>query len=303
MGNFISFAAQGKSGPECKHCKADPEAECRFCSCCVCGGKQDAHMQLLCDECNMAFHIYCLNPPLATIPDDEDWYCPTCKNDTSEVVKAGEKLKASKKKAKMPSATTESQRDWGKVSEAGVHRPHVGGIHGRSNDGSYSLVLAGGFEDEVVGFTLAAGQFSHTGSTGMSHLLHFCRCVCDHLALALNCDAPLNDKDGAESRNWRAGKPVRVVRSSKGRRISKYAPEEGNRYDGIYKVSCGVVKYWPEIGKCGYLVWRYLLRRDDLEPAPWTTEGLDRIKKLGLLVQVRLLLMQWRRLSVQLTIL
>lgn len=37
------------------------------------------------------------------------------------------------------------------MSEAGVHRPHVGGIHGRSNDGSYSLVLAGGFEDEVVG--------------------------------------------------------------------------------------------------------------------------------------------------------
>lgn len=32
-----------------------------------------------------------------------------------------------------------------------MHRPHVGGIHGRSNDGSYSLVLAGGFEDEVVG--------------------------------------------------------------------------------------------------------------------------------------------------------
>lgn len=63
----------GKSGPECKHCKADPDAECRFCSCCVCGGKQDAHMQLLCDECNMAFHIYCLNPPLASIPDDEDW--------------------------------------------------------------------------------------------------------------------------------------------------------------------------------------------------------------------------------------
>uniref|UniRef100_A0A665VWB3 E3 ubiquitin-protein ligase UHRF n=1 Tax=Echeneis naucrates TaxID=173247 RepID=A0A665VWB3_ECHNA len=310
-----------KSGPECKHCKADPDAECRFCSCCVCGGKQDAHMQLLCDECNMAFHIYCLNPPLATIPDDEDWYCPTCKNDTSEVVKAGEKLKASKKKAKMPSATTESQRDWGKgmacvgrtkectivpsnhygpipgipvgttwkfrvqVSEAGVHRPHVGGIHGRSNDGSYSLVLAGGFEDEVD----RGDEFTYTGSGGRDlsgnkrigehsfdqTLTHMNR------ALALNCDAPLNDKDGAESRNWRAGKPVRVVRSSKGRRISKYAPEEGNRYDGIYKV----VKYWPEIGKCGYLVWRYLLRRDDQEPAPWTPEGLERIKKLGLAVQ------------------
>ncbi|XP_028829384.1 E3 ubiquitin-protein ligase UHRF2 [Denticeps clupeoides] len=310
-----------KSGPECKHCKADPDTECRFCSCCVCGGKQDAHMQLLCDECNMAFHIYCLNPPLATIPDDEDWYCPTCKNDTSEVVKAGEKLKASKKKAKMPSANTESQRDWGKgmacvgrtkectivpsnhygpipgvpvgttwkfrvqVSEAGVHRPHVGGIHGRSNDGSYSLVLAGGFEDEVD----RGDEFTYTGSGGRDlsgnkrigehsfdqTLTHMNR------ALALNCDAPLNDKDGAESRNWRAGKPVRVVRSSKGRRISKYAPEEGNRYDGIYKV----VKYWPEIGKCGFLVWRYLLRRDDMEPAPWTPEGVERSKKLGLKVQ------------------
>lgn len=62
-------------------------------------------------------------------------------------------------------------------------------------------------------------------------------------ALALNCDAPLNDKDGAESRNWRAGKPVRVVRSSKGRRISKYAPEEGNRYDGIYKVRPSILLF------------------------------------------------------------
>ncbi|XP_073791703.1 E3 ubiquitin-protein ligase UHRF2 [Danio rerio] len=310
-----------KSGPECKHCKADPDAECRFCSCCVCGGKQDAHMQLLCDECNMAFHIYCLNPPLSAIPEDEDWYCPTCKNDSSEVVKAGEKLRTSKKKSRMPSATTESQRDWGKgmacvgrtkectivpsnhygpvpgvpvgttwkfrvqVSEAGVHRPHVGGIHGRSNDGSYSLVLAGGFEDEVD----RGDEFTYTGSGGRDlsgnkrigehsfdqTLTHMNR------ALALNCDAPLNDKNGAESRNWRAGKPVRVIRSSKGRRISKYAPEEGNRYDGIYKV----VKYWPEIGKCGFLVWRYLLRRDDLEPAPWTPEGIERSKKLGLKVQ------------------
>ena len=36
------------------------------------------------------------------------------------------------------------------VSESGCHRPHVAGIHGRSNDGSYSLVLAGGYEDDQV---------------------------------------------------------------------------------------------------------------------------------------------------------
>ncbi|TSL04215.1 E3 ubiquitin-protein ligase UHRF2 [Bagarius yarrelli] len=281
-----------KSGPECKHCKGDPDAECRFCSCCVCGGKQDAHMQLLCDECNMAFHLYCLNPPLSTIPEDEDWYCPTCKNDTTEVGMAC--VGRTKECTIVPSnhygpvpgipvGTTWKFRV--QVSEAGVHRPHVGGIHGRSNDGSYSLVLAGGFEDEVD----RGDEFTYTGSGGRDlsgnkrigehsfdqTLTHMNR------ALALNCDAPLNDKDGAESRNWRAGKPVRVIRSSKGRRISKYAPEEGNRYDGIYKV----VKYWPEIGKCGFLVWRYLLRRDDVEPAPWTPEGLERSKKLGLKVQ------------------
>lgn len=42
-------------------------------------------------------------------------YCPECRNDASEVVLAGEKLKESKKKAKMASASSSSQRDWGKV--------------------------------------------------------------------------------------------------------------------------------------------------------------------------------------------
>jgi len=55
--------------------------------------------------------------------------------------------------------------------------------------------------------------------------------------LALNCSAPINDKNGAEAKDWRAGKPVRVVRNVKGGKHSKYAPVEGNRYDGIYKVS------------------------------------------------------------------
>ena len=41
--------------------------------------------------------------------------------------------------------------------------------------------------------------------------------------------------------------------------MSSYAPKEGCRYDGIYKV----VKYWPEKSEDGYIVWKYLLRRDD----------------------------------------
>ncbi|XP_053157653.1 E3 ubiquitin-protein ligase UHRF1 isoform X2 [Hemicordylus capensis] len=274
-----------QSGPVCKHCKDNPNKTCRMCACHVCGGKADPEKQLMCDECDMAFHIYCLNPPLSRIPDDEDWYCPECRNDVSEVVLAGEKLKESKKKAKMASANSSSQRDWGKVSEFGVHRPHVAGIHGRSNDGAYSLVLAGGYEDDVD----HGNSFTYTGSGGrdLSGNKRTAEQSCDqkltnmNRALALNCSAPINDKEGAEAKDWRAGKPVRVVRNMKGGKHSKYAPVEGNRYDGIYKV----VKYWPETGKSGYLVWRYLLRRDDEEPAPWTKEGKERMKKLGLTMQ------------------
>lgn len=56
-----------------------------------------------------------------------------------------------------------------------------------------------------------------------------------------------------------------------------------------FALCCGllqVVKYWPAKGKSGFLVWRYLLRRDDDEPAPWTRDGKERIKKLGLTIQV-----------------
>ncbi|XP_074834746.1 E3 ubiquitin-protein ligase UHRF1 isoform X1 [Carettochelys insculpta] len=317
----ISNPLKRQSGPVCKHCKDNPNKTCRMCACHVCGGKQDPDKQLMCDECDMAFHIYCLNPPLSNIPDDEDWYCPECRNDASEVVLAGEKLKESKKKAKMASANSSSRRDWGKgmacvgrtrectivpsnhygpipgvpvgtmwkfrvqVSESGVHRPHVAGIHGRSNDGAYSLVLAGGYEDDID----HGNSFTYTGSGGrdLSGNKRTAEQSCDqkltnmNRALALNCSAPINDKDGAEAKDWRAGKPVRVVRNVKGGKHSKYAPLDGNRYDGIYKV----VKYWPEKGKSGFLVWRYLLRRDDEEPAPWTKEGKDRMKKLGLTMQ------------------
>lgn len=50
------------------------------------------------------------------------------------------------------------------------------------------------------------------------------------------------------------------------------------RYDGIYKV----VKYYPDVGKSGFRVWRYVLRRDDPSPAPWTKEGKAKIDLLDL---------------------
>ena len=47
-----------------------------------------------------------------------------------------------------------------KVSESGVHRPHVAGIHGREHEGAYSIVLSGGYEDDVVS-RLKAQTYQH----------------------------------------------------------------------------------------------------------------------------------------------
>ncbi|KAK7590700.1 hypothetical protein V9T40_002313 [Parthenolecanium corni] len=159
------------------------------------------------------------------------------------------------------------------VAESGVHRPLVAGISGRHKVGARSIILSGMYpDDEDFG-----DEFYYSGCGGREHdpyhrskeqTLHQTLTRLNK-ALALNCNAPFNDDTGAESTDWRAGKPVRVVRNYKLRKRSKFAPKEGNRYDGIYKV----VKYYPKHGANGLLVWRFLLRRDDPEPAPWTEEG------------------------------
>jgi hypothetical protein len=65
-------------------------------------------------------------------------------------------------------------------------------------------------------------------------------------ALAITCDAPLNEEVGARARNWRKSRPVRVCRSAYLSKTNpKFAPSEGVRYDGLYKL----VKYWPHTGK------------------------------------------------------
>lgn len=53
---------------------------------------------------------------------------------------------------------------------------------------------------------------------------------------------------------------------------------ENTSYDGIYKV----VKYWPEKGKSGFIVWRYFLKRDDPVAPVWTAAGKKLVQQLGL---------------------
>lgn len=319
--NFEQSHAKRRRQPECAHCGDRPERRCRHCACCRCGSKKEPERQLLCDECDRAFHLGCLEPPLEELPEEEHWFCPDCKHDPTEVVQPGEALKESRRKSQLPSIVGEGKRDWGRgmacmgrtrectlvpanhfgalpnvpvgslwkfrlqVSESGCHRPPVAGIHGRESDGAYSIVLSGGYEDDQDD----GEQFLYTGSGGrdLSGNKRTAEQSCDqkltrmNMSLARNCAAPINAKDGAEAKDWREGKPVRVIRSFKGRKHSKYCPEDGYRYDGIYKL----VKYWPEKGKSGFLVWRYLLRRHDKSPAPWTAAGKLAAEKLGLCMQ------------------
>ncbi|KYM96770.1 E3 ubiquitin-protein ligase UHRF1 [Cyphomyrmex costatus] len=309
---LISNGKRRPIAPNCEECEDNPDEECRVCGCKVCAGKEEENTLLICDECDDMFHMKCLNPPLLELPEESYWYCPECKNDENEIVKAGDKLK--KKKLIRPA----KERNWGggmacvrrqkvcymvpnnhsgpipgvdvgttwmfriQVSEAGVHRPPVGGIHGRASDCAYSIVLSGGYEEDYDN----GDEFLYSGSGGrdlsgnkrtnsQSKDQELTRM---NLALAKNCNAPVNTKIGASaSTNWKQGKPVRVVRNYKLGKFSKYAPKDGNRYDGIYKV----VKYYPDTSN-GFLMWKYVLRRDDPTPAPWTKEGKKRIEFLGL---------------------
>ncbi|XP_050296174.1 E3 ubiquitin-protein ligase UHRF1-like isoform X2 [Anthonomus grandis grandis] len=288
----------------CKKCKDDKNKTCRSCGCHECGGKENWDKIILCDECDMGYHTDCLDPPMDDIPED-DWYCPSCKTDDSQIVKAGEKLKISKKKLKTPAYQQKNNKDWGRgmacvgltktndkvphnhvgsipgvevgfcwkfrhgVAESGVHRPPVAGIHGKESDCAYSVVLSGGYEDDID----YGHEFLYTGAGGRDLSGNKRTSVQSfdqelnrtNKALALNCNAKFNNKDGAEAEDWKGGRPVRVVRSYKSAKHSEYAPQDGYRYDGLYKV----VKYYPEKGKSGFIVWRYLLRRDDPCVAPW----------------------------------
>uniref|UniRef100_A0A8C5N773 Tyrosine-protein kinase BAZ1B n=1 Tax=Gouania willdenowi TaxID=441366 RepID=A0A8C5N773_GOUWI len=55
--------------------KWDMSAENARCK--VCRRKGDDEKLILCDECNKAFHLFCLRPALYRIPEGE-WLCPAC---------------------------------------------------------------------------------------------------------------------------------------------------------------------------------------------------------------------------------
>ena len=102
------------------------------------------------------------------------------------------------------------------VAAAGLHSPPMAGIWG-SNEGAYSIVLSGGYEDDIdelnyISFTGQGGQDSPGGKQIADQ--EFTR---GNRGLQLSCQYRL---------------PVRVIR---GHQIPN-GPESGYRYDGLYYV-------------------------------------------------------------------
>lgn len=124
------------------------------------------------------------------------------------------------------------------LSVSNVHRPLQAGISGSQNEGADSIVLSGGYVDDVdngdeIIYTGHGGRDLASGKQVVDQEL-----TKQNLALTINCQQ---------------GLPVRVIRGANHKSI--FSPKIGYRYDGLYRVE----NYWKEKGINGYYVWRFRL--------------------------------------------
>ena len=123
-----------------------------------------------------------------------------------------------------------------------MHAPRQAGISGSQREGADSIVLSGKYEDDedhgnLIVYTGHGGRDPESGKQVTDQEL-----VRNNLALALSCQK---------------GLPVRVIRGGDSR--NPFAPQEGYRYEGLFRVE----EYWRETGKSGFAVWRFRLRKID----------------------------------------
>lgn len=144
----------------------------------------------------------------------------------------------------IPVGTTFETRK--EAATSGVHKPLRAGISGSKDDGADSIVISGGYEDDsdsgdVIIYTGEGGQNENGRQIANQELTR------RNLALAKS------EIDGL---------PVRVIRGADKR--NPYAPENGYRYDGLYQVE----SHWHDVGKSGFLVYRFRLVKLDPELPP-----------------------------------
>ncbi|NGO75221.1 hypothetical protein G6045_05925 [Streptomyces sp. YC504] len=131
--------------------------------------------------------------------------------------------------------------------EAGIHRPLQAGICGTKRRGAESIVVSGGYKDDedfghVIVYTGHGGQDSSGNQVS---------------------DQSLDDAGNAALiTSYLEGLPVRVVRGAHSG--SQWAPAQGYRYDGLFRVT----RYGSKLGIDGFLIWQFRLESYEGTPLP-----------------------------------
>jgi len=118
------------------------------------------------------------------------------------------------------------------LSHAGVHRPPQAEACGTGAHGAESIVLSGGYEDDID----SGDIIIYTGQGGN-----------DPFTKTQIADQELTRGNLALAVSEHKGNPVRVVRRVGGK----------FQYGGLYRV----VDHWSEKGRAGFLIWRFKLVR------------------------------------------
>lgn len=124
------------------------------------------------------------------------------------------------------------------LAASGIHRPPQAGICGSGAEGAESIVLSGGYEDDIDN----GDVIIYTGHGGR-----------DPSSGAQVEDQRLDRQNLALAKNKALDLPVRVVRGYK--HLSEYSPKTGYRYDGLYEVK----DYWEAQGKSGFKIYHFRL--------------------------------------------
>ena len=124
---------------------------------------------------------------------------------------------------------------------SGIHRPPMHGIWGREAEGSASIVISGGYEDDEDDgdYILYTGQGGQDTPGGKQ--------IKDQEFIRGNRGLQLNKEYNL---------PVRVTRGYQ----VEHGPDEGYRYDGLYYVT----DYERIKGKEGFYVCRFHLQKEEV---------------------------------------
>lgn len=138
----------------------------------------------------------------------------------------------------IPEGTTFESRD--EASKRGVHRARMAGIVGTELTGAESIVVSGGYEDDVD----KGSWILYTGHGGQ-----------DKTKKQVKDQTFESSGNAALRTSNKTGAPVRVVRKMKPPR-----PGAKYRYDGLFRVA----KVRHERGSRGHLVCRFELVKEEL---------------------------------------